>query len=57
MCPLAALLSRLDAEHGGVYAERAARTEAALLERCLDDRTGLFLDLAGHGERPAAIST
>jgi hypothetical protein len=50
-------LSRLDADHGGVYAERAARTEAALLERCLDDRTGLFLDLAGRNEHPVAVST
>ena len=50
-------LSRLDHEHGSVYARRAERTEAALLERCLDDRTGLFLDLAGRGERPVAVST
>jgi glycogen debranching enzyme len=50
-------LSRLDPEQGDVYAERAARTEAALLERCLDDRTGLFLDLAGRDERPLAVST
>jgi hypothetical protein len=50
-------LSRLDPEHGGVYAARAARTEAALLDRCLDERTGLFLDLAGRCERPLAIST
>ena len=50
-------LSRLDAERGEVYAERAARTEASLLERCLDDRTGLFLDLAGRGERPVTVST
>jgi glycogen debranching enzyme len=50
-------LSRLDHEHGAVYAERAARTEAALLDRCLDDRTGLFLDLAGRAERRLAVST
>jgi glycogen debranching enzyme len=50
-------LSRLDDEHGGVYAQRAARTEATLLERCLDQRTGLFLDLAGRGERRVAVST
>jgi glycogen debranching enzyme len=50
-------LSRLDAEHGDVYAERAARTEAALLERCHDERTGLFFDLAGSAERPLRIST
>jgi predicted deacetylase len=50
-------LSRLDAEHGSVYAERAARTEAALLERCRDERTGLFFDLAGRGERRIEVST
>ena len=50
-------LSRLDAEHGSVYAERAARTEAALLERCLDEHTGLFFDLAGRGERRLEVST
>ena len=50
-------LSRLDAEHGAVYAERAARTEAALLERCYDERTGLFFDLAGRREQPVAVST
>ena len=30
---------------------RADQTEAALLERCHDERTGLFFDLAGRGER------
>jgi len=50
-------LSRLDAEHGSVYALRAARTEAALLDRCLDARTGLFLDLAGRRERRVPVST
>ncbi|MEA2198755.1 MAG: hypothetical protein QOJ25_2806 [Solirubrobacteraceae bacterium] len=50
-------LSRLDAEHGAVYAERAARTEAALLERCLDERTGLFFDLAGRSEERVEVST
>jgi len=50
-------LSRLDEEHGSVYAQRADRTESALLERCLDERTGLFLDLAGRRERPVAVST
>lgn len=39
------------------YVRRAARVEAALLERCLDPATGLFLDLAGRGERPVAVST
>jgi glycogen debranching enzyme len=38
--------------------ERAAeRTEAALLERCWDERSGLFLDLAGRGERRVEVST
>ena len=36
---------------------RAQRVEAALLERCWDDRRGLFLDLAGPGERPVPVST
>jgi hypothetical protein len=42
---------------GRVYAERAARVERALLERCYDERSGLFLDLAGRGERPVPVST
>jgi hypothetical protein len=50
-------LARLDPEHGEVYARRAARTELALLERCYDERTGLFFDLAGRGERRVRIST
>jgi hypothetical protein len=51
-------LSRLLGEDaGGVYAGRAQRTEQALLDRCLDDRTGLFYDLAGRTERPVAVST
>jgi glycogen debranching enzyme len=50
-------LSRLDDEHGDVYAARAAQTEQALLERCYDERTGLFFDLAGGDERPVRVST
>jgi hypothetical protein len=50
-------LARLDDEHGLEYAQRAARTEQALLERCYDERTGLFFDLAGHAERQVAVST
>jgi glycogen debranching enzyme len=50
-------LARLDAEHGALYAARAARTEAALLERCYDERSGLFFDLAGGRERPVEVST
>lgn len=50
-------LARLDDEHGEIYATRAERTEAALLDRCHDERTGLFFDLAGAGEEPLAVST
>ncbi len=50
-------LSRLDDEHGEVYAARAARTEAALLERCYDPLSGLFYDLHGREERPIPVST
>ena len=39
------------------WAARAARVEAALLDRCLDPATGLFLDLAGRDERPVRVST
>lgn len=50
-------LARLDHETGEVYRRRARQTEATLLERCLDDRSGLFFDLAGRHERPLRIST
>jgi hypothetical protein len=51
-------LSRLRGEdEDGQYVTRARRTEAALLDRCLDDRTGLFLDLAGPDERQIPVST
>lgn len=39
------------------WTERAQRVEQALLQRCLDARSGLFFDLAGRRERPVAIST
>jgi neutral trehalase len=56
-----ALARMLDAagEPGGAaeHRERAARTEGALLDRCWDERRGLFLDLAGRRERRVAIST
>jgi glycogen debranching enzyme len=39
------------------WAQRAARVERALLERSHDERSGLFFDLAGPGERPVRIST
>ena len=35
----------------------AARTETALLERCWDERRGLFFDLAGRDERRVEVST
>lgn len=41
----------------GEYTGRAERAEAALLERCWDERRGLFWDLAGRGERRLKIST
>jgi hypothetical protein len=50
-------LARLDKHHGATYDERAAQTEAALLERCYDERTGLFFDLAGRDERAVTVST
>ena len=39
------------------WTARARRVERALLERCWDERRGLFFDLAGHDERPLRIST
>ena len=39
------------------FASRAEQTEQALLDRCLDDATGLFFDLAGRDERPLRTST
>jgi hypothetical protein len=48
-------MSRLAADDA--YARRAQRVEAALLERCLDHRSGLFFDLAGRAERPVHVST
>lgn len=50
-------LARLDSEHGALYGARAERTEASLLERCYDERTGLFFDLAGRAETPVRVST
>jgi hypothetical protein len=50
-------LARLDPERGHEWAARAAQTEAALLERCYDERSGLFFDLAGCGERQVRVST
>jgi glycogen debranching enzyme len=39
------------------WQRRAERVESALLERCWDDRRGLFFDLAGRDERPLHVST
>ena len=50
-------LARMDDEHGERFAARAAQTESALLERCHDEDTGLFFDLAGRDERPVRVST
>ena len=50
-------LARLDCERGPAWTARADQTEAALLDRCYDDETGLFYDLAGRDERPVAVST
>jgi glycogen debranching enzyme len=54
---LRALARLLGPEAGAGYERRALRTEQALLERCYDERRGLFLDLAGRGETPVAVST
>ncbi len=48
-------MARLSGE--SCWTTRARRVETALLERCYDERTGLFFDLAGRNERPVAVST
>jgi glycogen debranching enzyme len=51
-------LSRLLGEApGDTYVTRAERTERSLLQRCYDERRGLFFDLAGRRERPVDVST
>jgi hypothetical protein len=40
-----------------VQQARAARTEAALIERCWDSGRALFFDLAGRAERRVEVST
>jgi len=54
-----AALARLrgEAPGHGRYGARAARTAAALVERCWSERHGLFLDLAGPYERRVPVST
>jgi mannosylglycerate hydrolase MGH1-like protein len=49
-------LARLAGDDAALHA-RAARTEAALLERCRDSVSGLFYDLAGRDERPVRVDT
>jgi hypothetical protein len=48
-------LGRMSGESG--WAVLAERTETALLERCWDEKRGLFFDLAGRDERRAEVST
>ncbi len=51
-------LSRLMGEmNGSEYARRAEAVTEGLLERCWDERRGLFWDLAGRAQRPIEIST
>jgi len=54
---LRSLARLLGPGRGTEYEARAERTERALLERCWDERTGLFRDLAGKAERPVDVST
>ena len=42
---------------GSGYADAADRVEQALLERCWDERSGLFFDLAGRAEHQVRVST
>ncbi|MBJ7331829.1 MAG: hypothetical protein JHC95_18180 [Solirubrobacteraceae bacterium] len=39
------------------WTARAERTESSLLEKCLDPKTGLFLDLHGPDEEPVRFSS
>lgn len=48
-------LARLTGEAS--WDAEAARTEAALVDRCWDARRGLFFDLAGRGEHRVEVST
>ena len=51
-------LGRLLGERSGdEYTARAQQTEDSLLERCWDERRGLFWDLAGRDEHPLEVST
>ncbi len=48
-------MARLSGEPS--WTARARRVEGALLDRCWDERRGLFFDLAGDAERPVRVST
>jgi glycogen debranching enzyme len=51
-------LARMRSENGdGRWTRRARATTEALLARCYDERSALFYDLAGRGERPLVTST
>jgi hypothetical protein len=53
-----AALGRLEGEGpGGEYTRRGERVTESLLERCWDERRGLFWDLAGRDEHRLEIST
>lgn len=54
---LARLLATAGDPAAQTYAARARRTETALLERCWEPRSGLFLDRAGRSERSVPVST
>ncbi len=54
---LRALAGLLGPERGREYDRRAVRAEEALVARCWDERTGLFLDLAGPDEDHVEVST
>ena len=58
--PLRAVAARAGALLGGEAANTTrgpTGPRQALLERCWDERRGLFLDLAGRDQRPVKIST
>jgi glycogen debranching enzyme len=55
---LAGLLEKTaDAAGAGEMRRRAAKTTAALVEKCYDPGAGLFFDLAGRDETPLRVNT
>lgn len=54
---LADLLDRVGDPAAATFRERSRHTARALVDRCFDDRRGLFLDLAGRDERPLTTNT